>query len=87
MLDTFEDKNYGGTGRSFDWSFLKTNSFTQNLILSGGINDQNMQEACKLSPWCIDINSGVESAPGKKDLVKINKIIKIKHNYEQQRLT
>ena len=40
-----------------------------------------------MSPWCIDINSGVESAPGKKDLVKINKIIKIKHNYEQQRLT
>ena len=87
LLDTFEDKNYGGTGRAFDWSFLKTNSFAQNIILSGGINDQNMQEACKLSPWCIDINSGVESAPGKKDLVKINKIIKIKHNYEQQRLT
>ena len=87
LLDTFEDKNYGGTGRAFDWSFLKTNNFAQNLILSGGINDQNMQEACKLSPWCIDINSGVELAPGKKDLVKINKIIKIKHNYEQQRLT
>ena len=42
---------------------------------------------CIRDRWCIDINSGVESAPGKKDLVKINKIIKIKHNYEQQRLT
>ena len=46
------------------------------IILSGGINIKNVDNAIGVNPWCIDINSGVESSAGTKELKQINEILK-----------
>ena len=59
----------GGNGVSFDWSLLKTIDPNINYMLSGGLNADNVGEAIKMvHPPGLDISSGVESAPGVKDL-------------------
>ncbi|WP_370155630.1 phosphoribosylanthranilate isomerase [Ferrovibrio sp.] len=62
----------GGHGNSFDWSILKGASFNRPWILSGGLTPENLSEAVKRSgATAVDVSSGVESAPGKKDPAKI----------------
>ena len=71
LLDTFHPDKYGGTGASFDWEIL--NHLTdRKIFLAGGINPANYSRAISYQPYAVDINSGVERAPGKKeeDLVK-----------------
>jgi phosphoribosylanthranilate isomerase len=67
LFETFSENLYGGTGQPFDWGLLKGIDLSKNFILAGGINYTNLQSAISLNPWCIDINSGVESGLGIKD--------------------
>ncbi|MFQ3237145.1 MAG: indole-3-glycerol phosphate synthase/phosphoribosylanthranilate isomerase, partial [Paraglaciecola sp.] len=64
-----------GTGRTFNWQLLHDRQLTaankDKIILAGGINPQNIQEAARLALGGIDLNSGVESAPGIKSAIKI----------------
>lgn len=72
LFDTKVDGKWGGTGQSFDWSIL--NEVTQGLpyFLSGGLNPDNIREACKqVKPYAVDVSSGLESEPGIKDFAKI----------------
>jgi phosphoribosylanthranilate isomerase len=72
LLDTFSTKQYGGTGETFDWSLLNGKLET-SIILSGGLNPDNILDAIdSVNPAAIDVNSGVEISPGKKDHQKIN---------------
>ena len=80
LLDTFSNDAYGGTGKSFDWNKLIDlkkgledieKSFSKKIFLSGGINSSNIAKALELSPFAIDISSGVESSQGKKDEKKL----------------
>ena len=72
LLDTFSTKQYGGTGETFDWSLLNGKLETP-IILSGGLNPDNILDAIdSVNPAAIDVNSGVEISPGKKDHQKIN---------------
>ena len=72
LLDTFSKDSYGGTGKTFDWSLLNEKIDTP-IILSGGLNPNNILDAIdSINPAAIDVNSGVESSPGKKDHQKIN---------------
>ena len=72
LLDTFSNKQYGGTGETFDWSILNEQIDTP-IILSGGLNPDNVLDAIdSVNPAAIDVNSGVELSPGKKDHQKIN---------------
>ncbi len=74
LLDTFSNDQYGGTGKTFDWSILNGESGTP-IILSGGLNPSNILEAIdSVNPSAIDVNSGVESSPGIKDYLKITKL-------------
>lgn len=67
---------YGGTGRISNWALA--GRISRPLILSGGLNEHNMIEALhKVKPDALDINSGVESSPGKKDPAKIARIMQI----------
>ena len=67
---------YGGTGSVFDWNLLKgVNKNYKKIIISGGINIQNVDNAISINPWCIDINSGVETSPGLKDLELIKQVL------------
>lgn len=62
----------GGHGQTFDWSLLKSASRKRPVMLSGGINPQNVALAVEtVRPDAVDVSSGVESAPGKKDREKI----------------
>jgi len=62
----------GGNGLSFDWDMLKGKSFKRPWLLSGGLTPDNLEEAVRRSgAAAVDVSSGVESAPGKKDPAKI----------------
>ena len=77
LLENYKKGIYGGTGSSFDWSLvenLKIND--KKVIISGGINIKNVDNAIRINPWCIDINSGVEISPGIKNLDLIKEILK-----------
>lgn len=68
---------HGGTGQTFDWSLLQNVHFKKPWMLSGGLNQNNVQEAITaLNPDAIDVSSGVESSRGIKDNEKIINLIK-----------
>ena len=83
LMENHKDGLYGGTGESFNWEILKeVNTDKHNLILSGGINSKNVDNALTTKSWCIDINSGVESEVGKKDINLIKNIVNKINNYD-----
>jgi len=83
LMENHKDGFYGGTGESFNWELLKNiNTGRHNLILSGGINSQNVDNALTTKSWCIDINSGVESEVGKKDINLIKNIVNKINNHD-----
>ena len=76
LLETFSKDTYGGTGKVFDWSLLEKISLERKFVLAGGINPENIKEAVSMNPWCIDVNSGVESSLALKDKTLMDHIIK-----------
>lgn len=76
LFDAWSKKEYGGTGKSFDWKILNKNLSDYHIILAGGINEQNVVDAIKTAqPYGIDLSSGVEVKPGVKSINKIKKLI------------
>ena len=76
LLETFSQDAYGGTGKVFDWGLLEKISAQRRFVLAGGINPKNIKEAVSVDPWCIDVNSGVESSVALKDKALMDEIIK-----------
>jgi phosphoribosylanthranilate isomerase len=72
LLDAFDPKKYGGTGLSFDWNII--GNVTKRVFLAGGITADNAKKAIELGIYGIDVCSGIESKPGKKDHVKMQKL-------------
>ncbi len=69
LLDTYSDKEYGGTGKTFDWKLAS--SMEKPFFLAGGLNSSNAEAAITNSqPYCLDVSSGVETN-GIKDRFKI----------------
>lgn len=78
LLDAFDPNKYGGTGLKFDWNII--GNMDKRIFLAGGINPENVVEAVKLGVYGIDICSGIESSPGKKDLKKMKQLFEnIRH--------
>ncbi len=76
LLDAFVDGTHGGTGAAFDWSLIPS-ELPLPVILSGGLNPANVGDAIRrVSPWAVDVSSGVEASPGIKDPQKIAAFIK-----------
>ena len=69
LLDAFAPDHYGGTGKAFDWEIAQAAfALRSKLFLAGGLKPENVSEAIRLvQPYAVDVASGVESAPGKKD--------------------
>ena len=76
LLDSYEEGSYGGTGKSFDWGLIGS-QLKIPFLLAGGIDTINVEKALS-SASCkgVDVSSGVESAPGKKDPIKVRDLIK-----------
>jgi len=81
LFDTYSDVEYGGTGKSFNWEIIKDISNSGRIILSGGLSPDNVAEAIRaVSPYAVDVSSGVEDSPGKKDHMKLRKFIEAVKN-------
>ncbi len=76
LFDAKMAGQYGGTGKSFDWDLLKGVKVARPLILSGGLVPDNVRQAIRVvRPYGVDVSSGVEKSPGKKDPEKVRKFI------------
>ena len=84
LLDTKDEKHYGGTGKVFDWGLaLEAQLYEMPLILSGGLSGENIVKAIRLvNPHGIDVSSGIECEPGKKDYQKMHDFISSVHSLE-----
>ncbi len=68
LLDSYRQGVPGGTGETFAWELARSHPSTPPLILSGGLNAGNVADAiAAVRPYAVDVASGVESAPGRKD--------------------
>jgi phosphoribosylanthranilate isomerase len=78
LVDSRDQEHYGGTGIKSDWTLAKKIGEIKPLILAGGLNAENIREAIEtVSPDAVDIASGVEISPGKKDHEKMRELIDI----------
>ncbi|MDO8525029.1 MAG: phosphoribosylanthranilate isomerase [Candidatus Omnitrophota bacterium] len=76
LFDTYDSGRAGGTGKKFDWAILKDFEILKPMILSGGLKPDNVENVIKeLAPFAVDVSSGVESAPGKKDIALLKKFV------------
>jgi phosphoribosylanthranilate isomerase len=77
LLDAYSPAGRGGTGERFNWELaVEAQKFGKPIFLAGGLTPENVADAVKqVRPFAVDVSSGVESAPGKKDAAKIRAFI------------
>lgn len=86
LLDNRAGGLYGGTGQKADWNLALSIKKCKPLILSGGLDIENVKEAMeKVAPQALDINSGVEEKPGKKDHRKLAQLFAVARQVRQQK--
>src|SRR5512141_434222 len=72
LIDAYRKDQYGGTGHTADWSIATKLAQQYPILLAGGLTPENVTEAIRqVKPWGVDVASGVECAPGKKDTTKM----------------
>jgi phosphoribosylanthranilate isomerase len=76
LVDAHDPVRFGGTGKTCDWNLARKAAACHPLILAGGLSEENIIAALEaVRPLAVDISSGVETAPGKKDHEKIRSVI------------
>src|SRR5450631_1471750 len=77
LLDAHSKSGLGGTGETFNWDLaIEARKFNKPIFLAGGLTPENVAEAVrKVRPFAVDVSSGVESAPGKKDHAKVKAFV------------
>ncbi len=76
LLDSRDDALYGGTGKTFDWEIAARIKKLRPVFLAGGLRAGNVGEAIRIvQPDAVDVCSGVESAPGRKDPAKLREFM------------
>jgi phosphoribosylanthranilate isomerase len=78
LLDTYTPDKPGGTGETFNWDIaVQARGLGRPIFLAGGLTPGNVAEAVRrVRPYGVDVSSGVEAAPGKKDLAKVREFIR-----------
>lgn len=73
LLDAYHPSAHGGTGESFDWSLARViRGWDHPVIIAGGLRPENVAEAVSaFAPFAVDVSSGVEASPGRKDPAKV----------------
>lgn len=75
LLDAYDAKLYGGTGKTVNWDVAREAAKLTRIFLAGGLSPANIVEAIRaVEPFAVDVNSGVESAPGRKDADKLRRL-------------
>ena len=83
VIDSRTEYEYGGTGITCDWQLAKKVAEKRDIFLAGGINEFNVEEAINtVNPFGVDVSSGVESEPGKKDHQKLFNLVSKIRNLE-----
>jgi len=76
LFDAAHTGQYGGTGRTTDWDVARRAALSHRIILAGGLKIENVAAAVRIvRPYGIDVASGVESSPGKKDHERLREFI------------
>ncbi|MBI2948988.1 MAG: phosphoribosylanthranilate isomerase [Verrucomicrobia bacterium] len=77
LLDAFVPGKLGGTGARFNWELARqATALSPRVILAGGLTPANVSDAIRqVQPYGVDVSSGVEAAPGKKDPIKVRDFI------------
>ena len=77
LLDSYVPGQLGGTGEKFNWELaVQAKQYGRPIILAGGLNAQNVGDAvAKVRPYGVDVSSGVEKSPGKKDHAAIREFV------------
>jgi phosphoribosylanthranilate isomerase len=84
LADFREAGRYGGTGKRADWELAARLAKVRPLILAGGLGIENIGEALSaVEPCAVDVNSGIEKAPGIKDHDRMKRIIDLIRNQEK----
>ena len=82
LLDSGDSQNRGGTGETFDWKLIPKD-LSNKIIVAGGLDSNNIEVLLsEVSPFGVDVSSGVESKIGVKDHSKIDNFIKLVKKYE-----
>ena len=77
LIDAFSDQAYGGTGQTVDWGLAQEVAQSMPVVLAGGLTPVNVAEAiARVRPYGVDVSSGVELSPGKKDHKKVKDFIR-----------
>jgi indole-3-glycerol phosphate synthase/phosphoribosylanthranilate isomerase len=71
LFDTVVNGRTGGTGRTFDWARIEGRPELGTAVLAGGLNADNVRAAAQVGAWALDVCSGVEAAPGRKDPARL----------------
>lgn len=72
LLDAYDPRRHGGTGRTIDWRRAAAIAAREPVILAGGLTPENVGEAVAcVHPYAVDVSSGVESAPGLKSPARV----------------
>ena len=75
LLDAYVPGVPGGTGERFDWTRIPA-ALAKSIVLSGGLTPDNVREAIgQVHPWAVDVSSGVEASPGRKNPAKVSLFI------------
>ncbi len=76
VVDAFSEETYGGTGLVADWTLAAEAAQAARILLAGGLTPENVGEAIKsVKPYGVDVSSGVEASPGRKDPAKVEAFI------------
>ena len=89
LVDAANSSNYGGTGNTFNWEKSQSNvgvvAGLGRVVVAGGLNPGNVAEAIRiLKPWGVDVASGVETSPGKKDPNKVRAFVEAVRQTEKK---
>jgi len=78
LLDAYAPEKIGGTGESFNWDLaVEAQKWGRPIFLAGGLTPENVGQAVgRVHPFGVDVSSGVEAAPGKKDHAKVREFIR-----------
>jgi phosphoribosylanthranilate isomerase len=82
LLDSFDPAQLGGTGKAFNWDIAAVAlELARPIILAGGLTPENVAGAIeRAKPFAVDVSSGVEASPGRKDPAKVSAFIRAAKN-------